>query len=82
MPTSPSVVWFSTRVSKRAIFLFLPNPVKKAFDLVERLDPSMMNSSVSGKLHFLAMSLMASLSSPSGMGSNLLNRGRKTDGAM
>lgn len=76
------MVWFSTRVSNRAIFLFLPKPVKKALDLVERLEPSMMKSSVSGKSHFFAMSLMASLSSPSGIGSNLLKSGRKTDGAM
>ncbi len=50
-PSNSGRVLLSTSVSKRAIFLRLPSPVKKAFALVERFEPSITKTPVRGKPH-------------------------------
>ena len=41
---------FSTKLSYKAIRLFLPKPVKKALDLLVRLDPSIIKTSAIEKV--------------------------------
>lgn len=69
------------RVSKRAIFLRSPKPVKKAFDFEDRLEPSITEISVRGNSHFFAIFWMDWLSSSSSSGVNLLKRGSRKEGA-
>ena len=66
---------FSIKVSNRAIRLLRPNPVKKAFDLLDRVEPSITKTFRIGKFTKLAYLKIASLSSPDSSGVNLLNRG-------
>ncbi len=69
-------------VSNNAMRLFFPKPVKKALDLVERLEPSITKIFLSGNLIFSARVRMARRSSASVNGLNLLNSGIIQVGAM
>ena len=61
--------------------LLFPNPVKKAFDFVERLEPSITNTFLTGNFTDPAYASMASFSSPGCIGVNLLKRGMIQVGA-
>ncbi len=58
-----------------------PKPVKKAFDLVDRLDPSILKRPCMRKSCEVVYSSIAVLRSPSSSGSNLLNSGMMSTGA-
>ena len=59
-----------------------PKPVKKALDLLERFEPSMIKMLVTGKLTEPAYFRMADFSSPGSIGVNLLNNGMIQVGAI
>ena len=79
--SSSSSLSCSRRVSNSAIFRPFPKPVKKAFECLERLLPSMTWMPALMNPVRLASSFNRSFSEPSGSDVNLLNKGRIKIGA-